>query len=164
MSNEGTREDLLRAWEEATRAPDSQTALRAFSQLKDRLAKWQEELVRDAVAEGASWDDVGAATGTSRQAAWARFRKSVDEGGGTEAMHDQIDHLSRRVKAETKELQGRVKELADKWRDEQGALREQMRNLSHQIADDRKELREEIRARMTSLRDEIRDVTGARSA
>jgi hypothetical protein len=37
------------------------------------LDRWQRKAVRAARKRGFTWDDIGAATGVSRQAAWERF-------------------------------------------------------------------------------------------
>lgn len=39
------------------------------------LEQWQRRAVREARDQGATWDDIGAACGVSRQAAWERFSK-----------------------------------------------------------------------------------------
>jgi hypothetical protein len=37
------------------------------------LDRWQRKAVKAARKQGRSWDDIGAACGVSRQAAWERF-------------------------------------------------------------------------------------------
>ena len=166
---EEERPDLMRnmdeAWHKVTSEADPVSALEAFTALKRELARWQEKLVSEAITAGATWDDVGAATGTSRQAAWGRFRKLTGETKGeSAAMRQEIDSLNRRVAAESKELQERVKSLHDKWRQERRRLQDEIRGLNNQIAQDRRSLQEEIREKTGSMRDEIRALSGKSQA
>ena len=69
---------MLDAWERATQGPDPIAALGATKALWQHLAQWQSVLVTEAVNATATWDDIGLALGTTRQAAWARFRKGVE--------------------------------------------------------------------------------------
>jgi hypothetical protein len=157
---EEERRDVVRsindAWKQATHEADPVAALEAFTELRRHLARWQETLVSQAISAGATWDEIGDATGTSRQAAWGRFRKLTGErNGGSAAMHEKIGELNRRVTAESKQLQERLKALNDKWRKEQRLLQDQVQGLTKQIAQDRKALQEEIRQKMSSIREEI---------
>jgi hypothetical protein len=50
--------------------------LRVISGISDgakALAKWQRKAVNVARKQGSTWDEIGAAAGVSRQAAWERF-------------------------------------------------------------------------------------------
>ena len=161
--------DLIRpldeAWHQATNEADPVTALEAFTALQKQLARWQERLVSEAITAGATWDDVGAATGTSRQAAWGRFRKLTDETKvESAAMRQEIDRLNRRVAAESKHLQERLRAVHDKWRKERRLLQDQIKGLNKQIAQDRKLMQEEIRNKTGSIRDEIRELSGKSQA
>ena len=69
--------ELVQAWDKATGAGDSLTALSRMANLRDALAQWEASLARDALANGASWSTIGEALGTSRQAAWERLRPMI---------------------------------------------------------------------------------------
>ena len=50
--------------------------LRVISGISDgakALAKWQRKAVKVARQQGRTWDEIGEASGVSRQAAWERF-------------------------------------------------------------------------------------------
>ena len=53
-------------------------ALRASERLAQAMAARQPELVADARRAGASWADIGAALGLTRQAAWAAYHSEDD--------------------------------------------------------------------------------------
>lgn len=71
-------------------SPEDETLLR---QIKEAIEEHQQadsdhrrrmvELVRRARARGWSWAEVGKALGVSRQAAFDRFARAVEEGGGS---------------------------------------------------------------------------------
>jgi hypothetical protein len=70
--------------------------LTATRDLRALLYAWEAELARTAVDEGASWEDVGAVLGVSRQAAWTRFRKP-GEGTAIREARARIDEARARV-------------------------------------------------------------------
>ena len=78
---------MAACWETATTHPDPLTALGATRSLVAHLATWEDQLVQEAVAAGATWETVGSAVGVSRQAAWERFHRGVHE-----LLHDLRDH------------------------------------------------------------------------
>jgi len=89
---------MLDAWERATKGPDPIAALRATKALWQHLAQWQSVLVSEAVNATATWDEIGLALGTTRQAAWARFRKWVERAsGGTRPMQEEISKAGGRA-------------------------------------------------------------------
>jgi DNA-directed RNA polymerase specialized sigma24 family protein len=52
--------------------------LRAIAGIREGLGnldEWQRKAVEAAREQGRSWDEIGAACGVSRQAAWERFSK-----------------------------------------------------------------------------------------
>jgi len=81
-SSERTREvpALLRqAWETATGDGEPLEALGATRALKVQLPTWEAQLVKEAIAEGATWETIGDSVGVSRQAAWDRFHHEVHD-------------------------------------------------------------------------------------
>jgi len=66
---------LSRALEER----DSLTALAAARDLRTLLYEWEGVLARKGVLDGASWEEIGALLGVSRQAAWTRYKEPAAE-------------------------------------------------------------------------------------
>src|SRR3954451_24799324 len=69
--------ELLTAWASVVDAERPIDALAALPELRDRLARLEESLARQALADGETWATIGAALGTSRQAAWERLRPGI---------------------------------------------------------------------------------------
>lgn len=69
--------DLVSTWTTVVGEVDPLTALAAARELKDHLGRWEVQLAREALAAGETWDTIGAALGTSRQAAWERLRPGI---------------------------------------------------------------------------------------
>jgi hypothetical protein len=146
--------DLL----ERTRTdPESLSALGSSRQLFKEISTWQSELVADAVGAGASWEDVGAALGTTRQAAWARFRSVAEsDRQGQRPDPKEVAALRDQVRQELQSLQQKVKDFDQKWRARQAELRDQARELERERATERKLLQQELRTTTSELREEIR--------
>ena len=90
--------NLMQAtWEAATSEPDPLQALAATRALGALLSGWESELVKEAVAAGATWETIGGTVGVSRQAAWERF-------------HDDVHDLRHRAHAELHDLKRRHRE------------------------------------------------------
>ena len=87
--------ELKDAWERATSADDPLDALRGARDLKDELSRFEAKLAREALASGETWETIGAALGTSRQAAWERLRRAIAA---------EIEADKSRVKAERDRL------------------------------------------------------------
>lgn len=150
-------ESLQQTWERATRDPDPIVALGAVRAFWEQWARWQAALVSEALTAGATWDDIGRALGTSRQAAWARFKKMTEEeNGGAGSMHDEIARVRNQGMEELKALQEELRRREDGWRGERKRLQDQMRALDEQRADDRERLQEEIRRKKEAMQDRIR--------
>lgn len=149
-------EDLRTSWEQAVEDPDAVAALVASRTLFKRLSSWQSALVEEAMGRGATWEDVGDALGTTRQAAWARFRHATEHEGGSRQMAEQIATLNRRIADETKSLHSRLREFDDKWREERNRLQLDLRRIGRERAEERKSLLDEIKQTARSLREEIR--------
>jgi hypothetical protein len=73
----GPPAELVSAWTTVVGEVDPLTALRAARDVKERLAQWEAQLAREALAGGETWDTIGAALGISRQAAWERLRPRI---------------------------------------------------------------------------------------
>src|SRR5689334_3560907 len=69
--------ELEEAWHRATSSSDPLEALQGARDLKDELARFEARIARHALANGETWETIGAALGTSRQAAWERLRKAI---------------------------------------------------------------------------------------
>ena len=157
-------ESLQQTWERATQDPDPIVALGAVRAFWEQWAWWQAALVSEALTAGGTWDDIGRALGTSRQAAWARFRKMTEEeDGGAGSMRDEIARVRNQSMAELKALQEELRRREERWRGDRKRLQEQMQSLQDQMgtldnqrADDRERLQEEIRRKKGAMQDRIR--------
>ena len=148
---------LAAAWTAATADPDALDALRSSRRLYGELSGWQGRLVVEGLRAGATWEQIGAALGTTRQAAWARFRHVVEQSEGRRGpMPEQVAALRARLDDEVKALQGRLKSLDAEWRADRARLHEELRALDRARAQQRKTVQRELRETASSLRDEIR--------
>ena len=105
---------LRQAWETATGSGDPLEALGATRGLKAELPTWEAQLVKEAIADGATWETIGDPVGVSRQAAWDRF-------------HHEVGELRRQRRREMEELRRRFREeaadLHHRYRDKLGTRR-----------------------------------------
>jgi hypothetical protein len=158
-------ESALRAWAEATSDRDSLAVLGATKVLFGEVAAWRSDLVRDAVRRGATWDDIGAALGTTRQAAWARFRSVAEEETDTSIpTRQEVKAVTQRIHDELSALQTRLKDFDEKWRARQTDLSRQARELERARREERKQLQQELRSIHGDLRRELRQLRGPGSA
>ncbi|MBV9409991.1 MAG: hypothetical protein JO148_00225 [Acidimicrobiia bacterium] len=95
---------LTQAWETATTATDPLEALGATRALKAQLPTWEAQLVKEAVAEGATWETIGDSVGVSRQAAWDRF-------------HHEVHDLRRQMRKDMHNVRKRYRDEAMRIRD-----------------------------------------------
>jgi hypothetical protein len=95
---------LVQAWETATGDDDPLLALGATRALKAHLSTWEAQLVKEAMAEGATWETIGTSVGVSRQAAWDRF-------------HHEVHDLRRQMQHDMRDLRRRYRDEAGKVRD-----------------------------------------------
>ena len=157
MEDRATPDGLSRAWEEVTHDPNPVSALRATATMHRELIEWQSALVAEAIDAGATWEKVGAALGTTRQAAWARFRHVVeDDGRRTKVMNQQANELLQKVQDEMKSLHARTRELDGRWREERARLQREGRDAAHRMQLERNALRQELKETTRALREEIR--------
>jgi hypothetical protein len=144
---------LSETWRTATEAPSALAALAASRTFWEQWAQWQATLVAESIRAGATWDDVGRALGTSRQAAWARFRNLSGTPQGDEPMPEQLTQVRRQLHDGIRGLQQRMRQRDDAWRTDRQRLRDELRQLDRQRAEDRKALQGEIRQLRQQLRD-----------
>ena len=69
--------ELEDAWSRTVASGDPLGALRGARDLKDELSRFEARIARAALADGETWETIGAALGTSRQAAWERLRRAI---------------------------------------------------------------------------------------
>src|SRR5436305_1788742 len=98
---------LKQAWETATGEGDPLEALGATRALKAQLPLWEAQLVKEAIAEGATWETIGDSVGVSRQAAWDRF-------------HHEVHDLRRQMRKDMHEVRKKYREEALRIRDSYG--------------------------------------------
>jgi hypothetical protein len=145
------------ALERASTDADPLPALRATTVLYGEVAAWQSDLVRDSVGRGATWDDIGRALGTTRQAAWARFRFVTDDETDTSIpARQELKAVTQRIHDEVRALQTRLKDFDEKWRGRQTELSRQARELERARREERKQLQQELRSLHGDLRQELR--------
>ena len=95
---------LQQAWETATGNGDPLEALGATRALSAQLPTWEAQLVKEAIAEGATWETIGASVGVSRQAAWDRF-------------HHEVHDLRRQMRKDMHDVRKKYREEALRIRD-----------------------------------------------
>ena len=98
---------LRQAWETATGDGDPLEALGATRALRAHLSTWEAQLVKEAVADGATWETIGTSVGVSRQAAWDRF-------------HHEVHDLRRQMQHDMRDVRRRYREEASRVRDSYG--------------------------------------------
>src|SRR5947199_6810862 len=98
---------LQQAWETATGGGDPLEALGATRALRAHLSTWEAQLVKEAVADGATWETIGTSVGVSRQAAWDRF-------------HHEVHDLRRQMQHDMREVRRRYRDEASRVRDSYG--------------------------------------------
>jgi hypothetical protein len=149
---------LVESWDRLPGDPPLK-ALVASHTLHGALASWQTELVREALASGASWEEMGQALGTTKQGAWARFRVQLEGKGG----HGMVDSTGRRqARQRARELweagQTRLGEIEARWREEQEGLRRQVRETKERLSEARQRHARERRDARQELRKELEKV------
>lgn len=150
-------EPLLDSWKATTGEPEALLALASSTRLFKEISSWQSRLVADALNVGASWEDVGEALGTTRQAAWARFRSVAEEVDGKSIpSHQEVRAVQQRVNEELRSLQTKLKDFDQKWRERQTELIRRAQVLERERREERKQLQQEIRSATAELRDQVR--------
>src|SRR5437762_9873306 len=95
---------LVQAWDTATGDGDPLEALGATRALRAHLSTWEAQLVKEAVAGGATWETIGTSVGVSRQAAWDRF-------------HHEVHDLRRQMRKDMHEVRKRYRDETVRIRD-----------------------------------------------
>ena len=126
--------------------------------LHQGLTDWQTDLVKEALSAGASWEDIGAALGTTKQGAWARFRVSLADRKEAKAMQDRND-MKRRKREALEAGQRRIRDLNSTWRKEQKDLRDEIKASRDRLAEAkerhvraRRQLEQDLRRELALLR------------
>lgn len=149
---------LRRTWERATQDPDPLAALDVSNTLWPQWARLQAALAAEALAAGATWEDIGHTLGISRQAAWARFRTAPTETlEGEGSMHEQIAQARVEVQERLKNVHARIHARDDAWHADRANLQGQLRALDKEHADDRAALLDDARQlkqKLKALRDQ----------
>lgn len=101
---------MAATWDAATSDPDPLAALGASRALVSLLAEWDAQLVAEALAEGATWEVIGATVGVSRQAAWERFHGDVHD--FRSRVKSDMNALRSRHRREMLELRETIKSQA----------------------------------------------------
>lgn len=81
MLGKGTYKKLRRAIDAVSTAPNAIEALAAARQLTEASEALERELVIAAREQRATWTEIGAIYGTSKQGAQQRFRFAAEAGG-----------------------------------------------------------------------------------
>ena len=142
---------LSEHWETATRATDPLEALGASNGFWEQWARWQGTLVAEALKAGATWEQIGEAMGTSRQAAWARFKSAMEGDDAAVPTREQLVQARHQLREQLRELHQRVQQRDQAWRAERARALEQVRILDGRRSQERAALREE----MMSLRSQF---------
>lgn len=142
--------ELKKCWDDGTGHSDPLAALSATKEFWPRWAEWQATLAREAIANGATWDEIGRAMGTSRQAAWGRFKAAVE---GDKPMEKENEWQLREA---IKEMQARGRERDQALSANRKRLRDDLRALDRQRAQERTELQQQIREFRVRLSDSRR--------
>lgn len=143
-------------WQEATGNPDALGALTASRGLYRELSGWQAVLVAEALQAGATWEQIGDALATTRQAAWARFRSMVlDPEGGPMAEEGAL--MRKQARDGLKALYESARQRDAKWKEDRAELEAQVRGLRDRM----RNLDRERRLARDQLQDEIRQTRAA---
>jgi hypothetical protein len=148
-------EDLTATWQRATADPDALSALGASRTLAQGVDRWQGILVAEAVRNGATWEQIGETLGTSRQAAWARFRHVMESKGGG-SMEDLTAELKRRIQDEVRSLREAMKAIDETHRKARTAALDRLHEVEREARRERQELRDRMKETIRSLQDELR--------
>src|SRR5580658_3452749 len=94
------------AWDTAVSDPDPLVAMGATKALIELLGTWQAKLATEAIDAGATWGAIGGTVGISRQAAWER-------------LHREVDEFKRQLKSEFKlQVKKEARAISDRHRQE----------------------------------------------
>lgn len=148
-------DDLTATWERATANPDALSALGASRTLARGVDRWQGILVAEAVGKGATWEQIGETLGTSRQAAWARFRHVLETKGGR-SMEDQTAELKRRIQDEVRSLREAMKAIDETHRKARTEALDRLHEVEREARRERQELRDRMKESVRAIQEEFR--------
>jgi hypothetical protein len=157
VSDGGRREvpaELAASWERATTDPEPLAALEASRSLAREVDRWQGILVAEAIHRGATWEQIGETLGTSRQAAWARFRDVLEEEVGT--IQEETAQFKARIQDEVRALREAMKALDESHRKARHEAVDRLREMELQARQERKEIRDRMKETIRSLQEEFR--------
>ncbi|NPU85513.1 MAG: hypothetical protein HPY65_13635 [Syntrophaceae bacterium] len=143
--------ELEQCWNDGTRHSNPLIALHATKEFWPLWAQWQAALAREAIADGATWDEIGQAMGISRQAAWGRFKAAV-EGGKPMEMEKENE---RQLREAIKEIKAHGRERDQELAANRRRLRDDLRALDRQRVQERTERQQqidELRGRLSTTR------------
>jgi hypothetical protein len=146
--------ELAASWERATTDPDPLAALGASRSLAQEVNGWQGTLVAEAIQGGATWEQIGQTLGTSRQAAWARFRYVLEEEVGT--MQEETAQLKARIQDEVRALREAMKALDESNRKARREAVDRLREMELQARQERQEIKDRMKETIRSLQEEFR--------
>jgi hypothetical protein len=159
VTDEAKREvpaEFAESWTKATADLDPLSALGASPTLAREVDRWQGTLVAEAVRSGATWEQIGETLGTSRQAAWARFRHVVEQ-EGRDTMEDDTARLKTRIRDEVRSLRESMRAMDDAHRKARLEAVNKIREMDRQVRQERQELKERMKETIRSLQEELRD-------
>jgi Na+/phosphate symporter len=152
--------DLLDATDAESHPVDE---LRSSRGLFKEVSEWQKRIVAEAIDSGATWEEIGDALGTTRQAAWGRFRNVINDEDRSRLDAEEVKSLNQHVNEQVRVLRLRLDHFDEKWRERQGELKKKIRELERERREERKELQQDISSMQSSLREEIRAIRGPAS-
>jgi hypothetical protein len=158
VSDGGKRDvpaELAASWERTTNDPDPLAALGASRSLAQEVDQWQGALVAEAIRDGATWEQIGETLGTSRQAAWARFRDVLEGEVGT--LQEETAQFKARIRDEVRALREAMKALDESHRKARHEAVDRLREMELQARQERKEIRDRMKETIRSLQEELRD-------
>jgi hypothetical protein len=146
--------ELEATWETSTADPDPLAALAASRDLADGVGRWQTILVAEALDGGVTWEQIGGTLGISRQAAWARFRHVLEEGG--RSMNEDTAELKVRIQDEVRSLRESMRAIDESHRKARKEAVDQIREMERQARRERQELRDRMKENVRALQEELR--------
>jgi hypothetical protein len=142
-------------WADVSGASDALGTLGASRRLHRAIASWQGTLVQRALAEGATWEQIGASLGSTRQAAWARFRHLVE--GDERGADTRVEFRQRRDELR-QATNDQLRQVENHWRQERTRLRDQLRESRRQLRDAAQRYKSDKSSARTELRRAIQEL------
>jgi hypothetical protein len=157
---------ITEQWAKLSTEATALGALTASRVLHRAIAEWQSGLVKESVAAGASWEEIGEALGSTRQAAWARFRHLM-EGSDDMPLKDERAEIRKRYDEIRRTAQARARELDERWRADRSRLKDQLNDNRQQLREaaqrhvgEKAALRAELRRAVDEFRRDLANGQG----